>query len=83
MNDVTHILNAMGTGDPQAAERLLALVYDELRCLAQARLAQEKPGQTLQATALVLFALLMEIARNNGTAAGIFSPPRPRQCAAS
>src|SRR3954452_12405245 len=53
MNDVTHILSAIERGDPQAAERLLPLVYDELRKLAARRLKQEKPGQTLQATALV------------------------------
>lgn len=53
MNDVTQILHAIESGDPYAAERLLPLVYEELRKLAAARLAQEKPGQTLQATALV------------------------------
>ena len=53
MNDVTRILSAIEQGDPEAAERLLPLVYDELRKLAAQRLAQEKPGQTLQATALV------------------------------
>ncbi len=53
MNDVTHILSAIEQGDPQAAEELLPLVYDELRKLAAQRLAQERPGQTLQATALV------------------------------
>jgi RNA polymerase sigma factor (TIGR02999 family) len=53
MNDVTRILSASEQGDPEAAERLLPLVYDELRKLAAQRLAQEKPGQTLQATALV------------------------------
>ena len=53
MNDVTCILNAMEKGDPQAAERLLPLVYDELRRLASRKMAQEMPGQTLQATALV------------------------------
>ena len=53
MNDVTRILSAIEQGDPQAAERLLPLVYDELRKLAAQRLAHEKPGQTLQATALV------------------------------
>jgi len=53
MSDVTHILSAIEAGDPHAAERLLPLVYDELRKLAAAKLAQEKPGQTLQATALV------------------------------
>src|SRR5215467_2123840 len=53
MNDVTRILSAVEHGDPTAAEQLLPLVYDELRRLAAQRLAQEKPGQTLQATALV------------------------------
>ncbi len=53
MNDVTRILSAIEQGDPQAAEQLLPLVYDELRKLAARRLAIEKPGQTLQATALV------------------------------
>ncbi len=53
MNDVTRILSAIEQGDPRAAEQLLPLVYDELRQLAAQRLAQEKPGQTLQATALV------------------------------
>ncbi len=53
MSDVTHILSAIEQGDPLAAEQLLPLVYDELRKLAAQKLAQEKPGQTLQATALV------------------------------
>jgi RNA polymerase sigma factor (TIGR02999 family) len=53
MSDVTRILSAIEQGDPSAAERLLPLVYDELRKLAAQRMAQEKPGQTLQATALV------------------------------
>jgi RNA polymerase sigma factor (TIGR02999 family) len=53
MNDVTQILSAIEQGDPRAAEQLLPLVYDELRKLAAQRLAREKPGQTLQATALV------------------------------
>jgi RNA polymerase sigma factor (TIGR02999 family) len=53
MADVTQILSRIESGDPSAAERLLPLVYDELRRLAAAKLAQEKPGQTLQATALV------------------------------
>jgi len=52
-NDATCILAAMSPGDPQTAEQLLPLVYDELKKLAAAKLAQEKPGQTLQATALV------------------------------
>ena len=47
------VLSAIEQGDPQAAEQLLPLVYDELRRLAAQKLAQEKPGQTLQATALV------------------------------
>jgi RNA polymerase sigma factor (TIGR02999 family) len=53
MSEVTRILSAVEQGDPHAAEQLLPLVYDELRQLAAQRLAQEKPGQTLQATALV------------------------------
>ena len=53
MSDVTRILSAIEQGDPHAAEQLLPLVYDELRKLAAQRMAQEKPGQTLQATALV------------------------------
>src|SRR5512137_1135255 len=53
MSDVTLILSAIEQGDPSAAEQLLPLVYDELRKLAATKLAQEKPGQTLQATALV------------------------------
>jgi RNA polymerase sigma factor (TIGR02999 family) len=53
MNDVTRILSAIDQGHPQAAKQLLPLVYEELRTLAGQRLAQEKPGQTLQATALV------------------------------
>jgi RNA polymerase sigma factor (TIGR02999 family) len=53
MSDVTRILSAIEQGDPHAADQLLPLVYDELRKLAAQRLAQEKPGQTLQATALV------------------------------
>jgi RNA polymerase sigma factor (TIGR02999 family) len=53
MSDVTRILSQIEPGDPQAAEQLLPLVYDELRKLAAAKLAQEKLGQTLQATALV------------------------------
>jgi RNA polymerase sigma factor (TIGR02999 family) len=53
MNDVTLILSAVERGDTGASEQLLPLIYDELRKLAALRLAQEKPGQTLQATALV------------------------------
>jgi RNA polymerase sigma factor (TIGR02999 family) len=53
MSDVSRILSAIEQGDPHAAEQLLPLVYDELRKLAAQRLAQERPGQTLEATALV------------------------------
>jgi RNA polymerase sigma factor (TIGR02999 family) len=53
MNDVTGILSAIEQGDPHAAAQLLPLVYDELRKLAAQKMAREKPGQTLQATALV------------------------------
>jgi RNA polymerase sigma factor (TIGR02999 family) len=53
MSEVTRILSAIEQGDPHAAEQLLPLVYDELRQLAAQKLAQERPGQTLQATALV------------------------------
>ena len=53
MSDVTRILSQIEQGDPEAAEQLLPLVYDELRKLAAQKMAQEKPGQTLQATALV------------------------------
>jgi RNA polymerase sigma factor (TIGR02999 family) len=53
MSDVTRILSAIDQGDPQASEQLLPLVYEELRRLAAQKMAQESPGQTLQATALV------------------------------
>lgn len=53
MSDVTRLLSQIESGDPSAAEQLIPLVYDELRKLAAVKLAQEKPGQTLQATALV------------------------------
>jgi RNA polymerase sigma factor (TIGR02999 family) len=53
MNEVTRVLSAIEGGDPHAAEQLLPLVYDELRQLAAEKLARERPGQTLQATALV------------------------------
>ena len=64
MSDVTRILSQIESGDPQAAEKLLPLVYDELRKLAAAKLAQEKPGQTLQATALVHDAYLRLVGGN-------------------
>ena len=66
MSDVTHILSAVGRGDPHAAEQLLPLVYDELRRLAAQRLAQERPGQTLQATALVQEAYLRLVGGEKG-----------------
>jgi hypothetical protein len=53
MSDITRILNAIEAGDVRAADELFPLVYDELRCLAAAHMAREKPGQTLDATALV------------------------------
>jgi RNA polymerase sigma factor (TIGR02999 family) len=64
MSDVTRILSAIEQGDPQAAELLLPLVYDELRKLAAHKLANEKPGQTLQATALVHEAYLRLVDEN-------------------
>ena len=63
MNEVTRIINAIEQGDPQATEKLLLLVYEELRLLAAQEMAQEKPGQTLQATALVHEAYLRRTAR--------------------
>src|SRR5688572_6252986 len=53
MSEVTRILSAINQGDPHAAAQLLPLVYEELRRLAAEKMAQERPGQTLQATALV------------------------------
>jgi RNA polymerase sigma factor (TIGR02999 family) len=64
MSEVTRILDAIARGDPRAAGELLPLVYDELRKLAAQRLAQEKPGQTLQATALVHEAYLRLVGAN-------------------
>jgi RNA polymerase sigma factor (TIGR02999 family) len=66
MNEVTRILNAIDAGDPRNAERLLPLVYDELRALAAARLSREAPGQTLQATALVHEAYLRVVGGEPG-----------------
>jgi RNA polymerase sigma factor (TIGR02999 family) len=68
MSDVTRILSAIERGDPSAAEQLLPLVYDELRKLAAQRLAQEKPGQTLQPTALVHEAYLRLVGSEGGPA---------------
>ena len=83
MSDVTQILSQIESGDPKAAEQLLPLVYDELRKLAAAKMAQEKPGQTLQATALVHEAYIRLV---DGEKAphwdrrGTSLPPRPRRC---
>src|SRR5947209_5261289 len=63
MADVTQLLEAIKHGEPQAAEALLPLVYDELRKLARHKLQQEKPGQTLEATALVHEAYLRLVGR--------------------
>ncbi len=71
MSDVTRILSAIEQGDPLAAEQLLPLVYEELRKLAAQKLAQEKPGQTLQATALVHEAYLRLVP----PACGVGQPP--------
>lgn len=65
MTDVTSILIQIESGDPAAAEKLLPLVYDELRKLAAAKLSHEKPGQTLQATALVHEAYLRMVGSSN------------------
>ena len=64
MNDVTQILSQIESGNPAAAEQLLPLVYEELRKLATAKLRHEKPGQTLQATALVHEAYLRLVDQN-------------------
>lgn len=65
MTDVTHVLAAIDAGDPRAAGQLLPLVYDELRKLAAVQLSHEKPGQTLQPTALVHEAYLRLIGPGN------------------
>jgi RNA polymerase sigma factor (TIGR02999 family) len=72
MNDVTHWLNAIDGGDPHAASQLLPLVYDDLRRLAARKLAHEKPGQTLDATALVheAYVRLVETGNDEGARAG-------------
>src|ERR1041384_5647435 len=78
MSHVTRILSAIEQGDPHAAEQLLPLVYDELRMLAAQRLAQEKPGQTLQATALLHAASRRRVGGEPGRPGGaraLFSPP--------
>jgi RNA polymerase sigma factor (TIGR02999 family) len=67
MADVTQLLDAVAAGDPKAAAELMPLVYDELRKLAAARMAEEKPGETLQATALVHEAYLRLVGNNATT----------------
>jgi RNA polymerase sigma factor (TIGR02999 family) len=70
MSEVTRILSAIEQGDPHAAAQLLPLIYDELRRLAAQKLAQEKPGQTLQATALVHEAYLRLVSSGDAPAPG-------------
>jgi RNA polymerase sigma factor (TIGR02999 family) len=72
MSEVTHLLSAIASGDPQAAAELLPLVYDELRKLAAARLAREAPGHTLDATALVHEAYLRLVGDQNFDGRGHF-----------
>ena len=71
MSDVTQILNAIESGDAKAADQLLPLVYDELRRLAAAQMAHEKPGHTLDATALVHEAYLRLVAYPRRGARGV------------
>src|SRR5688500_10459008 len=78
MSEATSILEAAAHGDPQAAEQLLPLVYDELRKLAAAKLAQEKPGQTLQATALVHEAYLRLVGAGGDRRQGTGDSELPR-----
>ena len=82
MSDVTRILSAIEQGDPSAAEKLLPLVYEELRKLAAEKMAQEKPGQTLQPTALVHEAYIpgwwTSRRRSTGTVAAIFLQQQKR-----
>ena len=84
MSDVTRILDRVQQGDPQAAEELLPLVYEELRKLAAHKMANEAPGHTLQPTALVHEAGFASRAlnRNRGTIAAI-SSRRRKPCGAS
>jgi hypothetical protein len=90
MSEVTRILSAIDQGDPHAAEQLLPLVYDELRKLAAQRLAQEKPGQTLESTALVHEAYIRLVATprppgakpGSGRGAATSLPPPRRRCGA-
>lgn len=89
MNEITRILSAIEQGDPHSAEKLLPLVYDELRRLAADKIAKEKPGQTLQATALVHEAYLRLVAGSDANeessgdageeSSGVASAPRARR----
>jgi len=86
MSDVARILQAVDAGDPTAANELLPFVYAELRSLAARRLANEKPGQTLQATALVheVHLRLVDGERASiGTLGDTSLLPLPKQCAES
>jgi hypothetical protein len=83
MSDITRILSAIEKGDPSAAEQLLPLVYEELRKLAALKLAQEKPGQPLQATTLVHEAYLRLWESSSSRIAAISSPPPRKRCGAS
>jgi RNA polymerase sigma factor (TIGR02999 family) len=74
MHDITRVLVAIDRGEPLAADELLPLVYDELRKLAAQKLAHEKPGQTLDPTALVHEAYLRMVEGGNGAAAGSSEP---------
>ncbi|MHC4146547.1 MAG: ECF-type sigma factor [Planctomycetota bacterium] len=66
MSNITHILSAIEQGDAQAADKLLPLVYEELRLLAAQKMSQESPGQTLQATALVHEAYIRLVGSEDG-----------------
>ena len=86
MTDVTRILSAIDQGDSHAADKLLPLVYDELRKLAARKLSNERPGETLQATGLVHEAYLRLVgspSEQKWNGAGTSSPPQPRGCGAS
>ena len=86
MSDVTRILSSIERGDPHAADQLLPLVYDELRKLATAKLAREKPGQTLQPTSLVHEAHVRPVGaepRQRWDSRAHFFAARPKPCALS
>lgn len=86
MSDVTRILSRIEAGDRQAAEELLPLVYDELRKLAAQRMAAERPGHTLQATALVHEAYLRILGPDfdrNWDSRGHFFPRPQKRCGGS